>query len=440
MQARIIRETFTRRKKRIALALLAVFLGAALASALLTVYSDITSKMSRELRSYGANILVRPDSEGLEMDIGGISYSPPGAKALLDERELPKVKTIFWKNNITGIVPTLNAVVTVGDQPVVLTGIWFEKKLDIPQLGAKQFAGKSSDSTAGSFTTGARSVFSWWDVKGRWAEDGEDNAAMVGAAVARQLSLSPGDTFGASYQGRTLELQAVATVSTGGPEDYQVFVALPAAQRLAGLSHGVDRVVVSALVTPPGKIPPAIRDKDPKDMTPEEYELWYCTPLVESIAYQVGEVVTGSRPEAIRQVSEAEASFVGSTQLLMLLLAGMVLASSAMGVMAIMFAMVAERRHEIGLMKAMGAQNWQVAWLFLLEAGIIGLAGGLLGYLGGLGLAQFLGRQVFGEPFSFSITVLPTTLSISILVAVLGAALPVSRGVTIEPVTLLRES
>lgn len=94
MLLRIIKETFLRRKRRVALAFLAVLLGASLVSALLTVYGDITGKMSQELRSYGANILVRPKSEALELETGGISYTPPGARVLLDERELPKIKTI----------------------------------------------------------------------------------------------------------------------------------------------------------------------------------------------------------------------------------------------------------------------------------------------------------------------------------------------------------
>jgi len=81
MLPRIIKETFLRRKKWVALVFLAVLLGASLASALLTVYGDIAGKMSQELRSYGANILVRPDSAALETEIGGIRYTPPSARS-----------------------------------------------------------------------------------------------------------------------------------------------------------------------------------------------------------------------------------------------------------------------------------------------------------------------------------------------------------------------
>lgn len=439
VQWRVIRETFLRRKKRVALALLAVFLGASLVSALLTVYGDIGGKMSQEMRSYGANILVRPDSAGLELTIGGINYAPPTMRPLIDERDLSKIKTIFWKNNVTGIVPSLSAVALVNGQPTVITGTWFDKEVDIPLLAPMQFAGTASESTAERFVTGIKKTSPWWKIEGQWVNDNDEQAALVGATLARKFSLQPGDVFPVEYQGQTVELKTAGVVNTGSLEEDQVFVSLPVAQRLLGLSHGVDRVLVSALVTPAERLAMEIRDKDPKQMTPEEYELWYCTPLVESIAFQITEVVAGSRAGPVRQVSEAESSFVAKTQSLVLLVALAALAASSMGVMVTMSTMVTERRREIGLMKAIGAERSQIASLFLLEAGIIGLLGGVLGYGAGLGLAQIIGSQVFGASFSFSAMALPATLGLSLLVALAGSAFPIKQGTGTSPVALLRE-
>ncbi|MDP2743706.1 MAG: ABC transporter permease [Dehalococcoidia bacterium] len=439
MLLRIARETFLRRKKRVALALLSVLLGASLASALLTVYGDITEKMSRELRSYGANILVRPKSEALELEIGGISYTPLLARTLLDERELPKIKTIFWKHNVTGIVPSLSTVVTVSGQPVVLTGTWFEKKFTVPQLAPKQFVTPAKSSSENrDFTTGVRGTLPWWQVEGGWVSEDDKEGAMVGKALARKLGLAQGDRFTLSYESQSLTLRTEGVVSTGGFEENQVFVNLSVAQQLLGVPYGVDRVLVSAMATPSNKIPAAIRGKEPGEMTPKEYELWYCTPLVESIAFQIEEVVNGARAAPIRQVSEAESSFLGRTELLVLLVSGAALAASALGVMATMTTMVMERRREIGLMKAIGAENSQIATIFLMEAGIIGLVGGVMGYALGLGLAQFVGREVFGMPFSFNAMAFPLTLALSTLVALAGSALPVRQGTHVEPIELLK--
>ncbi len=440
MLLRMLKETFLRRKKRVALASLAVLLGATVTSALLTVYGDITARMSRELRSYGANILVRPRSEALALEIGGVSFTPAGAASLIDEQELPKIKTIFWKSNVTGFVPSLSTVVRVNGQPAVLTGTWFEEEVPIPQLAAVQYASKASTTReTGIFATGVKSVMPWWSVTGSWVKEGDPEGAMVGSALARKLSLSPGDRLAVEREGKSLSLRVDGIVSTGGAEEQQIFVNLPVAQQLMGLKHGVDRVLVSALVTPNDRISEKIKGKDPKAMTPEEYELWYCTPLVESIAFQVEEVISGSKAVPIRQVSEAESNFMARTQLLVLLVTTVALLASVLGVMSAMTAMVMERRKEIGLMKAIGAQDSQIAAIFLLEAGIIGAVSGLIGYVFGLGLAQYIGRQVFGLAFSFSSVAFPLTLALSIAVALLGSFVPVRQGTRAEPVELLRK-
>lgn len=440
MLIRLIRETFLRRKRRVALAFLSVFLGASLAAALLTVYGDIEEKMSRELRSYGANILVRPRSEALELDIGGISYTPPGTRVFLDERELPLIKTIFWKYNIAGFAPFLSLVATVDGYPAVLTGTWFEKEFPLPRVAPSTVFIAGKPAKAGeTFSTGVKAISPWWRLNGDWVKEGDLESAIVGKAVAERLRLAPGDSFTADYEGESVRLKVAGIVSTGGFEDNQVFVNLTLAQRLLNFPYAVDKVLVSALVTPDNKVAESIRGKSPPEMTPQEYETWYCTPLAESIAFQIEEVLAGSQAGPIRQISEAEGSFLSKTGLLVLLITGVALTVSSLGVMATMTAMITERRREIGLMKAIGAQDSQVAWIFLLEAGLIGLVGGLLGYFAGLGIAQFIGREVFGRVFSFSAVAFPTTLALAIAVALAGSILPVRQAMRVEPVHLLRE-
>ncbi|MBI2832732.1 MAG: ABC transporter permease [Chloroflexi bacterium] len=429
-----------RRKKWVAVVFLAVLLGASLASSLLTVYGDVSGKMSRELRSYGANILVRPESAGLELEVGGISYTPPSARVLLDEKELPKIKTVFWKNNITGFAPFLSVLAKVNNETVVLSGTWFEKTISVPQLAPRQFANKAAATKeAPTFTTGIKAIAPWWRLQGDWVTEGDLDEAIVGAEVARKLGIAAGDRFNTDYEGKSTMLKVAGVVTTGGFEDSQVFVNLPLVQQLLGISYGIDKALVGALVTPESKIVRSIKGKRPDKMTPEEYELWYCTPLVESIAYQIEEVIPGAEAGPIRQVSEAESSFLGKTELLVLLITGAALTASALGVMAAMNTMVMHRRREIALMKAIGAHDSQVATIFFLEAGIIGLSGGLAGYLAGLGLAQLIGREVFGMPFSFSSIAFPVTLALAIVIALAGSFVPVRRAIKTEPVILLRE-
>src|SRR3990172_1051506 len=102
MLLRLLRENFWRRRERVAVAIVAIVISSALATALFAIYADIMDRMSQELRSYGANIMVTPRSDALEISIAGASYSPVDQPSLLQERDLARIKTVFWRNNIVG--------------------------------------------------------------------------------------------------------------------------------------------------------------------------------------------------------------------------------------------------------------------------------------------------------------------------------------------------
>src|SRR3972149_1336468 len=93
------------------------------------------TKQSRELKGYGANILVTPRSEGADLEVAGINLSPKTSEALLNEEELPKLKAIFWKNNILGFAPFLSLVAQTEGKPVVVSGTWFDHPVPIPEGG-----------------------------------------------------------------------------------------------------------------------------------------------------------------------------------------------------------------------------------------------------------------------------------------------------------------
>ena len=124
--------------------------------------------------------------------------------------------------------------------------------------------------------------------------------------------------------------------------------------------------------------------------------------------------------------------------LTMILVAAVAIAAAGLGVMATMTTTVLERRQEIGLMKALGAEPRQIARQFLLEAGVCGLMGGAVGAAAGLGLARIIGTQVFGVPIAPNPVTVPFVLGLALLVALLGAALPTRRAARLDPVMTLR--
>jgi len=112
MLARMLFQSWRFGIKRKLLAIITIFLAAGLVSALLAVSIDIGDKMAKELKSYGANILVEPASNAAlpdELTHSASLYS----QDFLDEKELPNIKDIFWRNNIVGFAPLLSANVQV---------------------------------------------------------------------------------------------------------------------------------------------------------------------------------------------------------------------------------------------------------------------------------------------------------------------------------------
>src|SRR5256712_12221362 len=107
MFVRLVYESFRRQKRRKLLAGVAVTLGVCAATAMIAVATDIGDKINRELRAIGANLVVTPQEDTLDVEIGGVNLKPPSDGAYLNEADLPKIKGMFWRNNIVGFAPML---------------------------------------------------------------------------------------------------------------------------------------------------------------------------------------------------------------------------------------------------------------------------------------------------------------------------------------------
>ena len=103
-----------------------------------------------------------------------------------------------------------------------------------------------------------------------------------------------------------------------------------------------------------------------------------------------------------------------------------------------MMAVVAERKKEIGLKKALGASNASVVKDFLGEAIMLGLLGGILGVGLGYLFADNVSISVFAREVSFPLLLVPFTLASSIILTVLACLLPVRTTVDIDPALVLR--
>ena len=418
MFVRVIYESFRRQKRRKLLAGVAVTLGVAVATAMIAVATDIGDKINRELRTYGANLLVTPQEDTLDVEIGGVNLKPPSDGKYLDEADLPKIRGTFWHHNIVGFSPMLPVNVTVGSdagaKDVTLLGTYFAKSLKF---------GKED------FVTGVKITHPWWQVQGVWPND-ESSELLLGEKLAARLGRKPGDDV--EVGGKSLKIAGV--LSTGGSEDEQVVAPLGLAQQILGKPGAVRRVYVSALTKPED----ALARRDPKTMNPELFDRWYCSPYVQSIAYQLQETIPHSHAEQIRQVAQNEGTMLSRIKGLMLLVTLAALFASALAVSAAMATAIFERRGEVGLMKALGAGKVMVAAFFFAEALLLALLGGTAGFAAGTVLARQIGRSIFASQITIQPVLFPIILAIAVFVTFAGSAVAIRRAVQFDPVFALK--
>ncbi len=133
------------------------------------------------------------------------------------------------------------------------------------------------------------------------------------------------------------------------------------------------------------------------------------------------------------------------------LIGGLALLVASFGISNTMIMSIRERTREIGLMKAIGGTDGEIMRIFLLEAGLIGTAGGLLGLASGwtidrvanLLANRWIAQQVDGtirqvEFFSIPWYLWGGALAFAVLISLLAALYPALRAARIDPIRALR--
>jgi putative ABC transport system permease protein len=406
-----IRKSFVNQKKALVLMLASVSVGTAMAASLITISFEIEGKVSKELRAFGANIVIDPKIEGLA-DISG-------RKRYLRQEDIIKAKTIFWRHNIIGIVPFLRtkAETTFNNtvKEIDIIGTWHDRELILP--GEEKI-----------FSAGVKSVSPWWNLNGRWPDS--EGEAMIGTSLASRNGISTEDTV--FIEGQPFTITGI--LETGGIEDTWIIMELENLQKIKAMNGKVSQVVVSALTKPMDEF----AYRDPETMSQTEYEKWYCTAYVTSISKQLEEVFAGSKATPVWQIALSEGKILSRLKLLIYFLSFTALIASALGVSTTMVTSLLRRTEEIGLMKAVGADSRQIISIFLTEGITIGAVGGVIGYLMSIAVARYIGAVVFNAGFGQWGMLLPVALGSAVIIATTGSILPIKKALHIKPGVVLR--
>ena len=236
------------------------------------------------------------------------------------------------------------------------------------------------------------------------------SSCLAGQLVAAQLKVSVGDALVLRSADRSVTCNLGAILKTGGPEDGQIFVTLANAQALLSLPGQISVVQVNASGT---------------------------AAQIQEYTAQLQSRLIGVDVRPLRQFSEAQAKIYSRISGLLTAATALILTLTIFCVMAAMTNIAAERRNDVGMMKAIGGSARSVLNLFLTEAVVLGFAGGLIGAALGIVLSIALGKAVFGVAAAPRLIVYPISVALTVIVAILGAY-PLRRLVNIRPATVFR--
>ena len=380
-----MRASLSHRKSRVIIAVISVVLGVSLAAALLDISFDISERTSVTLRGYGANIILVPKEATLQVGLGGLGFGTMSGGSFIEENDLAKIESLSSVNNLVSYAPVLYSIIDINGQKAVLSGVWFDS---------------------------LRSMNPSWKLTGNGIQDREDTqSAVIGTNIAETLGARLGDEIEIAYEGKVYRFNLTGTLSTGASEDNQVFINLKVAQEMTqnkGLLHMVQLSYLAGKVN------------------------------LYTQAEELARSIPSADAKVLSQVAESEASFLNKIQTVITVLAVGVLAASAFAVTSTISTSLLERKNEIGLMLALGADSKRISQIFFTEAAIIGVIGGLLGYLFGVGLASLVWLQVFNVPILPRPITLPIVLLIAIGVTFIASVIPVRQALRINPTVTLK--
>lgn len=314
-------------------------------------------------------------------------FVPSGDDAVLSSEAVKKAVDFIPAETIVGIAPYRYEMVKINEQPFMAAGT------DINEV---------------------KKTSPYWFVSGQWPQN--DGSVLIGQEVADLIRLSAGDTFtvtgtDANGKGFSRDFAVSGIVQSGGTEEAFIFMSLADLEGLMGTSGELDVV---------------------------ECSLSASQTTLDGIVEQIGENVEGVIPRLVKRVTESEGTVLTKLQALFYLVTVVVLLLTMVCVATTMMAVVAERRKEIGLKKALGAANKSIVLEFLGEGLFLGGLGGLLGVALGFAFAQTVSMNVFSRSISFQPLLIPATLAVSIVITGLACLVPVRSATEVDPAIVLR--
>ena len=381
---------------------LAIVLGVTALVAVRTVTVHSESAVARELDALGANVLILPKGVTLQDYYAADMHGETLPEEYVERIALSKLQ------GVDNLSPKLCVPTTLDGRPVTLTGILPKSEFQAKAAwgGAGVFSRPIGCGAAGLPTDAPADPKSL--AHGRVIETLGGREALVGSEVAARHGLKEGDT--AVFFGDKFTVLAVLP-ATGTVDDARVFAHLHAVQALAGKGEVVNVIEVVGC----------------------------CKQIAGGLVDDLSALLPEAKVVTIAQVVRTQQNVNRLMEKLSLIFLAVLLSVGGAATAGTSFANVSERRKEIGTLMALGATPEKVVSLFVRKALVLGLAGGVGGFLLGSAAAMWLGPQLANVAVRPVPLMAAVAVGVSLVVTLLASLLPAWRASRLDPCVCFRE-
>lgn len=375
-----VAKELSRRKMKFIAGILSVILGIGIFVATQTTDEALHAKVKEQLLRFGANIIVQPKNEPFDAYFGSETGSTPIPEGYVDI-----IQEIEHHGMLVAVSPKLYQRFMVGDLNLLVVGITDEETKAKP----------------------------WWMIDNTIVinEFPENKQVLLGHYAAAHLGPVPQ----IKLENETFMVTGVLD-ETGSDDDFAAFVPLHVLQDLVGKKRLVNVIEVSTS----------------------------CIACSEMNVYDVATEIDEALPDdaraiPVKQITEAQIGTLTKVEDFILIISVVILCLSVFLVMNYMSSSVSERRHEIGILLAIGMDAPKMYRFFVLKALILGVIGGFVGYALGTVTSMVAGPQMAGTSVSPLPSLLPYSIAISVVICIIASILPARRAAQLDPVEAFRE-